>query len=101
MLIVRVFFFACVVATCILFALCIISHLSGLAHQDIFRFLNAHKDDVDDDFTLVCLCFTLVCCLFGVQAPEFFYKMLEKKLQIRTLSGLMSFTEALSDLPST
>ena len=36
-----------------------------------------------------------------MQAPEFFYKTLEKKLQIRTLSGLMSFTEALSDLPST
>ena len=43
------------------------------------------------------LYFSIFVC---VQAPEFFYKTLEKKLQIKTLPGLMSFTDALSDLPS-
>ncbi|XP_025089898.1 uncharacterized protein LOC112561555 [Pomacea canaliculata] len=34
------------------------------------------------------------------EAPEFFYNTLEKKLHIETLSGLISFTNALDDLSS-
>lgn len=34
------------------------------------------------------------------EAPEFFYNTLERKLQIQALSGLISFTDALDDLPS-
>ncbi|XP_076437546.1 uncharacterized protein LOC143276783 isoform X2 [Babylonia areolata] len=34
------------------------------------------------------------------EAPEFFFKTLDKKLHISTLSGLMSFTDALDGLPT-